>query len=202
MDNQNEFKNLEDRRQLHNTIIIATVEKLDWDKRKFRAKRGEILTNWLPMPAFMTNNFKYWYPLREGAQIVMNAVSGDLNTASVVGMLWSNEHKAPDVPVSDRPTTELMEFDDGSEIRYDAIKQEITIDTPCDINITAKDFNLTAKNIKMSADNIALDAQNIKMDASDIAFKSATLTHNGVNIGSTHKHPGVLSGGSITGGPR
>lgn len=200
-DNQNEFNNLDDRRRMHNSIIIATVEKLDWDKRKFRAKRGEILTNWLPMPAFMTNNFKYWYPLRKDAQILMNAVSGDLNTASVVGMLWSDTHKAPDVPVSDRPTTELLEFEDGTEIRYDAVTQIITIDTPCDINITAKDFNLTAKTIKMSADNIALTAQNINLDADNIAFNSSSLTHNGVNIGATHKHFGVLSGSSMTGSP-
>ncbi|MGP5360533.1 phage baseplate assembly protein V [Psychrobacter celer] len=201
MDNQSEFNNLEDRRRLHNSVLIATVEKLDWDKRKFRAKRGEILTNWLPMPAFMTNNFKYWYPLRKGCQIVMNAVSGDLNTASVVGMLWSDDHKAPEVPISDRPTTELLQFEDGTEIRYDAIAQVIVIDTPCDINIIAKDFNLKAKNINLNADNINIVASNIQMSASAIAFKSASLTHNGVNIGATHTHPGVKPGPVNTGGP-
>ncbi|MFZ2843379.1 phage baseplate assembly protein V [Psychrobacter sp.] len=201
MDNQSEFNNLEDRRRLHNSVLIATVEKLDWDKRKFRAKRGEILTNWLPMPAFMTNNLKYWYPLRKGCQIVMNAVSGDLNTASVVGMLWSDDHKAPEVPISDRPTTELLEFDDGSEIRYDAKKQIMLIDTPCDVTIIAKNINLDADNISMAADNIKMTANNINMNARNIAFKSSSLTHNGVNIGSTHKHPGVLPGGSSTAGP-
>lgn len=187
MDNQSEFNNLEDRRRLHNSILIATVENIDWEKRKFRAKRGEILTNWLPMPAFMTNNFKYWYPIRQGCQIVMNAVSGDLNTASVVGMLWSDDHKAPEIPIDDRPTTELLEFEDGSEIRYDRKQQVMLIDTPCDVNITAKNINLTAENIILNADNIA--------------FISATLTHNGVNIGSTHTHSGIKSGPANTGGP-
>lgn len=201
MNNQAEFNNNEDRRRLHNSILIATVEKLDWEKRKFRAKRGEILTNWLPMPAFMTNNFKYWYPLRKDCQIVMTAVSGDLNTASVVGMLWSDDHKAPEILVADRPTTELLEFDDGTEIRYDAVAQMITIDTPCDIDIIAKDFNLTAKNITMNAESINMTAQNIGLNASNVAFKSSSLTHNGVNIGADHTHPGVKPGPANTGKP-
>lgn len=201
MDNQREFNNLEDRRQLHNSILIATVEKLDWDKHKFRAKRGEILTNWLPMPAFMTNNIKYWCPLRKGAQIVMNAVSGDLNTASVVGMLWSADQKAPEIAIDDRATTELLAFDDGSEIRYDRAKKLMTIDTSCDVNITAKNINLTAESIALIANNINMQSNSIQMIADAVAFESATLTHNGVNIGSTHTHPGIKPGPANTGGP-
>ncbi|HET6609010.1 MAG TPA: phage baseplate assembly protein [Rhodopila sp.] len=34
-----------------------------------------------------------------------------------------------------------------------------------------------------------------------VAITSATLTHNGVNIGSTHEHTGVTSGASDTGPP-
>jgi hypothetical protein len=39
------------------------------------------------------------------------------------------------------------------------------------------------------------------MGAGTIALTSTTLTHNGVNIGSTHVHSGVTTGGSDTGGP-
>lgn len=36
----------------------------------------------------------------------------------------------------------------------------------------------------------------------DIEFTSASLTHNGTNIGDDHVHGGVQSGGSTTGGPQ
>ncbi len=50
--------------------------------------------------------------------------------------------------------------------------------------------------------DMSLSATNISMDASgDIAITSATLTHNGVNIGDTHVHGGVTPGGSDTGPP-
>lgn len=35
----------------------------------------------------------------------------------------------------------------------------------------------------------------------DVEFKGENVTHNGVNIGDTHKHSGVESGGSNTGDP-
>ncbi|WP_072281631.1 phage baseplate assembly protein V [Rappaport israeli] len=168
------FDQTDSKRRLHNTILIATVDKIDWEHRKFRARRGDILTGWLPMPAKITNNYKYWYPLRKKAQILLACMSGDLNTASVVGMLWSDDVKAPDIPIDERQTTELIEFEDGTEIRYDAKRKTITIDTPCDLTIKAK----------------------------TISLQSDALTHNGINIGATHTHNGVVSGGSNTGVPQ
>jgi hypothetical protein len=41
----------------------------------------------------------------------------------------------------------------------------------------------------------------LTISAQSIALSSGTLTHNGVNIGSTHKHGGVMSGGGETGVP-
>jgi hypothetical protein len=37
--------------------------------------------------------------------------------------------------------------------------------------------------------------------AGNVEFTGGTLTHNGKNIGSDHKHSGVQSGGSNTGNP-
>ncbi|CAM3041774.1 phage baseplate assembly protein V [Dichelobacter nodosus] len=164
----------DDCRRLHNSIVIATVEKIDWEKRKFRARRGEILTNWLEMPAMITANFKYWYPLRKNAQIVMVSPSGDLNTACVIGMLCDDNIPAPEIPIEDRETTELIEFVDGTKIKYDRKTETLELETPCS-------FKIKAKNIEL---------------------ESTTLIHNGINIGSDHKHLGVMSGTSVTGHPK
>lgn len=49
---------------------------------------------------------------------------------------------------------------------------------------------------------VVLEAPRVELNAPDeVAIISAKLTHNGVNIGSDHKHSGVASGGSNTGNP-
>ncbi|OYV51346.1 MAG: hypothetical protein B7X10_00790 [Burkholderiales bacterium 21-58-4] len=55
---------------------------------------------------------------------------------------------------------------------------------------------VTPNNIDMTASG------NINMQAAAIALTSSTLTHNGVNIGSTHIHGGVVPGSGDTTGPQ
>lgn len=56
--------------------------------------------------------------------------------------------------------------------------------------------------IKFSADGILIHSPNkITLEATDVAITSTTLTHNGVNIGASHRHGGVTIGGSNTGTP-
>lgn len=161
-------------RKTHNSRRIATVEEIDWEKRQFRAKSGDILTNWLPFPAFITHNYKHWIPLRKDAQIILEVDSGDYNTADLIGMLWSDDIAAPDIPVEDRPTTDRLEFEDGTIIEYDSKRQKLLVDTPGEITIRAKAIKL----------------------------ESQTLTHNGTNIGDSHTHGGVMPGGGATGTPQ
>jgi hypothetical protein len=48
---------------------------------------------------------------------------------------------------------------------------------------------------------IALSDAALTITAPAVNIVSPVLTHNGVNIGSTHVHPGVQAGGASTGGP-
>lgn len=48
---------------------------------------------------------------------------------------------------------------------------------------------------------ISLGEDTIKIQATDVQIVSDTLTHNGTNIGDTHVHGGVQTGGSNTGVP-
>jgi hypothetical protein len=48
---------------------------------------------------------------------------------------------------------------------------------------------------------IALSETALTITAPAVNIVSPVLTHNGVNIGSTHVHPGVQAGGASTGGP-
>lgn len=50
--------------------------------------------------------------------------------------------------------------------------------------------------------NITLETGDLEVQNGDVAFANGALTHNGVNVGSTHRHDGVVSGGDLSGGPQ
>lgn len=68
------------------------------------------------------------------------------------------------------------------------------------LNGTPAQFvQFTTEGIKLhSPAKITLDAPTVEIVATDVAITSTTLKHNGVNIGSTHKHGGVTAGGAQT----
>lgn len=45
------FDPVEDRRRLHQILMMASVLEVDYEKMKFRAKRDDIESNWLSIPA-------------------------------------------------------------------------------------------------------------------------------------------------------
>lgn len=49
--------------------------------------------------------------------------------------------------------------------------------------------------------NITLETGDLEVQSGDVAFAGGSLTHNGVNVGSTHVHNGVVAGGDNSGGP-
>lgn len=154
-------------RQTHNQLRLATVKEIDWEKRLFRAQSGDLETNWLAVPAYVSHNFRAWFPLREQMQVVLLVAGGDYNTAVVVGVLWCDTVPAPDIPEDQRRWLDLIEFNDGSKIEYDSQRHRLTIKCIDQINL-----------------------------------ESESLTHNGINIGATHRHSGVKPGGGQSGGPQ
>lgn len=73
---------------------------------------------------------------------------------------------------SDSPTLHRVEFPDGAVIDYDHASHTLTI--------TAQDLIINGA----------------------VAISGPSLTHNGTNVGSSHHHGGVQSGGSNTGAPQ
>ncbi len=56
--------------------------------------------------------------------------------------------------------------------------------------------------VKMDADGITLTSPTaVTINAPKLVINADTVTHGGVNVGSTHKHPGVRAGSDITGVP-
>lgn len=56
-------------------------------------------------------------------------------------------------------------------------------------------------NVKSAATTTVESGGHLEIIAPSVNIKSSTLTHNGVNIGDTHKHKNVMPGPSLTGLP-
>lgn len=71
------------------------------------------------------------------------------------------------------------------------------------IEVVVKDKEVFIKgDCKVTVEgNLDIAAKNIKISGGDIEIESQSLTHNGVNIGSDHKHSGVETGSGNTGNP-
>lgn len=77
------------------------------------------------------------------------------------------------------------------------VKQnEVKIDTPA-LTVNAPDVTIKG-NVAITG-NLGITGDSNMVGGAD--FTGGPITHNGVNIGSTHKHGGVESGGSNTDGP-
>ncbi len=60
-------------------------------------------------------------------------------------------------------------------------------------------YNQFGQLIKMYDNEVTIEAgASLKLNAASVEITSGSLTHNGVNIGSTHVHGGIEPGGSDT----
>lgn len=55
--------------------------------------------------------------------------------------------------------------------------------------------------ISLGADKITIKAPHVVIESNDVQINGTSLKHNTKNVGSTHQHSGVQSGGSNTGAP-
>lgn len=92
------------------------------------------------------------------------------------------------------PNTNIMHKFDSAMFIPDTMLKAVTIDPSDASNVVLQSLDGTTK--------ISLGAGSMKIATSGaITITSSSLTHNGKNIGSTHEHSGVQSGGSDTGPP-
>lgn len=133
------FEVAELERRLANVIRLGTIAEADHDTKRIRVQSGDLVTAWLPWPAEVGNNYRRWRPLREGTQVVLAAPNGELAQAVVIGMLYTNDQAAP----ADDDNTDLVQFEDGTEIRYDSAASVLTVHSVNEIQLQA-DGDLTA----------------------------------------------------------
>ncbi len=139
------FETADSQGRAEGILRLGTVAAVDNEARKVRVKSAELLSDWLPQPAQIGNNFIAWTPMRVGTQVVVGCPSGDFAQGVILQVLYTDALNSP----STAGDTDLIQFNDGTVIKKDG--GGLTISTPGNIDINA------GGNIKMTAAKIDLN---------------------------------------------
>lgn len=131
------------------------------------------ISSWLPV--LMKNNslMKLWFPVLVGEQVTVVRPFGDNDGGLVIpSVFWKGNKET----VGANEHAAIVEFSDGCVIKYDTKTGRLSVNG--------------TKSIKLVA------TETVSVVAKDIKLYSATLTHNGVNVGYTHRHPTCIKCGA------
>lgn len=199
-------------------IEVGKVHEADYPNARVRVligdeddDEGHVITGWLPMPGGRSRNDSEWHPLEVGEGVVVLSPSGELQNGVVMPAgLYNDENPAP----GDKAGLWRKKFQDGGLIEHDRETGEwlvkgmskITLEvegstavvTEESITLTVGDGVVTTKDgeITLTAGGVTL-----KVDSGGVTISGGAVKHDGKDIGKTHKHSGVQTGGGQTGVP-
>jgi phage baseplate assembly protein gpV len=143
---------------------------------------GPLLSPKIPY-AQMAGALKVHAPPSEGQNMTIISPAGDMRQAFALPMTWSDQNVSP----SNSTDENVLTF--GSvriEVKGDQIKAMIG------------GFSLT---LTTSAATFAVDGVEHKISGDGLRTTGGAIEHNDHDIGSTHKHGGVVHGGELTDPP-
>ena len=178
-------------RRLANVVRVGTVAAVDHTAWRLRARYDTddagraILTAWIPWVVARAGTDRTWWAPEVDEQVVLLCPSGELTQAIALPALYRT-HTPPrphgwppgDPTLRPRdPDHQVTEHGDGALFTYDRAQHRYTVRLPAAGRV-----------------EFAVGGHTLVLDASG-------LTHEGVNVGSTHTHGGVDAGPARTAGP-
>jgi phage baseplate assembly protein V len=123
-------------------VRLGVVAEADYARARVRVRisgevgvEGEAVTGWLPWATWAAGHLRVWSPPAEGEQCLVLAPSGDLAQAVAVPAVFQQlgDFPAP----SDNPKHTVLQWDDGSYIRYERDTHRMFIHASDQIHLTA-----------------------------------------------------------------
>lgn len=185
-------------RRLDNMLRIGRVIEVDVPARRARLAVGGLESDWLP-----------WAVARAGDSITASAPTvneqrlllspyGDTSQGVIGPAIYQDDYDAP----TEEAAEDVIRFKDGTIMKYHADHHSLTLDIAAGgtVTINCATATITAE------DSVTIDSPETTVSGNltvggDLAVDGGSVTHGGTNIGKTHKHGGVESGVSQTGGP-
>lgn len=176
------------KRRMSNSVMVGVVSQVDHEQGRYRVKAGQLESDWLPMATPRAGKTSVYSSYEAGEQVIMASPSGDLAQAVIIGAIATTESQA-----GAKGNTHRVKYPDGTVIEYDHEAKRYKVDIA--------EGGAFALNIGGGA-SITGSGGNLTISAPDgIDLQSEKLTHNGKDIGDTHKHGGVEPGAAITDEP-
>jgi phage baseplate assembly protein V len=201
-------------RALRNIIRTGIVTEVDTGRALCRVETGGITTDWLNWLTARAGRSRTWWAPSVDEQVLLLAVGGELDTAFVLPGIYSDDSPAP----SSSADAMHVSFPDGAVIEYEPETSALKVSGVKTADVTASEsvvVSVPVVTVKASQ-QITLDTPEVvctnKLTTGSLEVKQGgkmtgniehsggALTSNGVIVHS-HKHSGVQSGGSQTGGP-
>ena len=175
------YKITELSRKLSNIIRFGIIHETDYQSKKVRVKSGDLITNWLDFATLRAGNVKVWNPPEKDEQVMILSPDGDLSQGVVLPSLFRDMFPA----LSNKGTDTIVEFADGTEIKYDSEAHKLTA------ALTAGSAEITAPDGVTVIGNLSVNG---------------TITSTGDQLAGaisqqTHVHGGVQPGSSNTATP-
>lgn len=216
----NNYDMTEMNRALSNLIRVGNIRAIDAANARVRVAFGGCVSDWIPWGTSRAGNRRDWTMPNVGEQVIVFAPFGDPTQAVVGPSIFQDDFSAP-ATSADKDVTV---FPDGTTFEYDSAtntytqtiagsgnwvfnlknaqintetatvtaENSVTLDTP-ETTITG---NLTVeKNLTMGG------GSNTATFNGSVEFVGSSVKHNGKNIGDSHQHSGVQTGGGNTGAP-
>ncbi|POA58692.1 MULTISPECIES: phage baseplate assembly protein V [unclassified Pseudomonas] len=187
-------------RMLAGLIIPCSVVGVDLAAAMVRVSDGAGWTSaWVRWHSQAAGKARHWRAPSLGEQGALISPSGEPAQGTFVPGLYGNAGTQPD----NRDHVEVWRFDDGGSLVYDWQAKSYSISLPSGtvtIQVAGSSAVITDSAITAKADTITLTGQ-VTLNG-DVQVNGASLQHNGVNVGSTHTHPGVMPGGGSTATPQ
>ncbi|WP_375687951.1 MULTISPECIES: phage baseplate assembly protein V [unclassified Bartonella] len=216
------------KRRVANMVVVGKISHVDHKNARYRVKTGGLISDWIPDTQARAGKTRSYEGRDVGEQVIVVSSSGDLSQGMIVGSIHTDANQAADKGSIHRtiyPDGTSLEYDDeqntyalniksggkfiltisdGVSLKGDAGKLELS--APEGIKITSeRDFSLKAKggiSLKVGGDISLNSNDSLSLHSgNNVSIHSSSLKHNGTNVGATHVHGGVYSGGSMTGGP-
>lgn len=187
-------------RLLANLIRYGTIDAVDVDACRATVRMGDLLSKPLPWINVRAGNTSTWSPPSPGEQVLVFSPGGVTAAGVILAGIYSNANPKPaDAGASNH----VAQFSDGTTVIYDHAAHRLhiklasgTVEVEAPGGITFKgDVDIAGK-LHVSK---AVATDDTLKAAGDITSDGDVLA-GGISL-KTHKHPGVMSGTTVTGAP-
>lgn len=172
-------------RRFSGNMRHGTVEEVDPKKQRVRLNLGKgvdgkpFLSPWVPY-AQIAGALKVHTPPSKGQQFTMLSPTGDWQQAVALPMTWSDKNASPSTNGDENVLT-------YGNVRA-VVKDDLT-----QVHVGSTEFEITGRRVLIKVGGVS-----VEITGSGVSINGGRVEHNSRNIGSSHIHGGVVSGGDLT----